>query len=561
MASITAELERLAALLEKGLLTREEFEHQKASLMASPSGTFNVPAHPSNPNKLQEAVGAYKLLETIGRGGMGMVYRGRHRTGTIARRQGGDVAIKVMHAQYGHDPNFQERFEREASLGLILDHPGIVRVHDLVVDAGTLALVMELVDGRPLSELIGKITGPIPWSRAAPMFQLLLEAAEYAHSKGVVHRDIKPENIIVTPTGQLKVLDFGIAKEMGSGATRTGTGMGTVDYMAPEQYTDAKNIDHRADIYALGMTLYEMLAGRLPWEPGAPEFTVLNKKAEGEIPSPTEFYPEIPNLVVNALHKAISVNPTHRFATATAFLGALQAQPLDQTDPAVWSSVSPIPEEPSSRQSTPKSGAPNGLLAGNQDLSQDRRAGWAKPGTKESRPDEAARDGVPISHKGRTLGVGLAILSVGVSCLCLVFATRSGALDDIPENDAEAVEYFQKACGRGNMEGCARLGVMFQEGRGVSSDDLMAVKYYTQACDGENPAGCRSLGVMYEYGWGVGEDETEAMRLYLTACNDGDLKACKYLAVMIDKGDADDRDATEEPNQKANPPSFDDEWE
>jgi serine/threonine protein kinase len=322
MAGTTQELKDLANLFREGLLTREEFDQQKQQLLAGSSS--GKATGTSSPN-VGDSVGAYRILGDLGRGGMGVVYRGKHRTAAIAKRQGGEVAIKVLHSQYAQDEAFRDRFEREASMGLKLDHPGIVKVHDLVIDGGNLALVMDLAEGRPLSEVIGKETGPIPWERAWPMFKQMLEAVAYAHEHNVVHRDIKPENVIVSPSGQLKVLDFGIAKDMEGGKTKTGTGMGTVDYMAPEQYTDAKSVDQRADIYALGMTLYEMLAGRLPWESSATEFQVMTVKSRGDFPPPTDFYPEIPERIVQVVKSATAVKPAKRIKSVAAFVSALES--------------------------------------------------------------------------------------------------------------------------------------------------------------------------------------------------------------------------------------------
>jgi serine/threonine protein kinase len=318
MADVTEKLKDLVKLLDRGLLSRAEFDQQKQALLAAPSSPQG-----SSPN-LSEAVGAYRILGELGQGGMGVVVRAKHRTAAIAKRQGGEVAIKVLHAQYAQDEVFRDRFEREASMGLKLDHPNIVKVHDLVIDGGNLALVMDLAAGRPLSEVIGQETGPIPWDRAWPMFKQMLDAVAYAHEHKVVHRDLKPENVILSPEGQLKVLDFGIAKDMEGGKTKTGTGMGTVDYMAPEQYTDASKVDQRADIYALGMTLYEMLAGRLPWDPVATEFQVMTLKSKGDFPPPTAFYPHIPPNVVEVVQKALKVEREARFSGVEAMVAALE---------------------------------------------------------------------------------------------------------------------------------------------------------------------------------------------------------------------------------------------
>ena len=320
MTSVPELLKDLADLLEKELITREQFEEQRDQILAETRTRASASA--SDPTMLTE-VGAYRLLGLIGEGGMGAVYRGRHLSETMAERQGGDVAVKVMHPQYTRNPDYRDRFEREAALGMKLDHPGIVKVHDLVVDGGNLALVMDLIEGQPLSESIGEAAGPIPWNRAWPLFQRLLEAVGYAHDQGVVHRDIKPENILVTPDGEPHVIDFGIAKDVDGSGTRTGTGMGTVEYMAPEQYTDAKAVDRRADVYSLGMILYEMLAGRLPWDANAPQFRILEQKANKELMSPSAFVAGIPPEIVAALSPVLAAAPGARPAMTSAFANAL----------------------------------------------------------------------------------------------------------------------------------------------------------------------------------------------------------------------------------------------
>jgi len=326
----TAEqLAQLADLLNQGLITRDEFDRQKNVLLSGTGGgetaavtsdsygdtaavTGELPGAPpaAPPEQESKSVGAYRVLSEIGRGGMGVVYRARHRSEVFADRQGGDVAVKVMHAHFAANPRFVQRFEREASLGLKLDHPGLVGVFDLVVDRGVLALVMELREGPPLATVGGEERGPIPVAEALPMFRQIAEAVDYAHRHGVIHRDLKPENVIVQPDGTLKVLDFGIARDEESQATRTGTGMGTVLYMAPEQAIDARSIDKRADIYALGMTLYEMLAGRLPWrsQDQLSDFSVLQVKANGKVPPPTDYYPDIAPDVVDVLMTALAVD-------------------------------------------------------------------------------------------------------------------------------------------------------------------------------------------------------------------------------------------------------------
>ena len=409
----------LFALLQQGALTQAEYDQQKAALLAitsgPPPGLSGPPPAGSDPS-IPSQVGAYKIIAPIGQGGMGAVYRGRHRSDTIAERQGGDVAIKVMHAQYARNPDFISRFEREASLGLKLDHPGIVKVHDLVVDAGTLALVMELVEGRSLADLIGKEVGPIPWPRAWPMFEQLLDAVEYAHDQGVIHRDLKPENVMVTPDGRLKILDFGIAKEAGgSGMTATGSGMGTVDYMAPEQHTDAKNVDERADVYALGMTLYEMLAGRLPWGDEVDAVGVLHRKLSGAIPPPTDFYPDIPPEVTQSVTQALLPTPARRPRTPGKLRKAL-GQPVHRTTPASVAQEQPDPGD------TPRPGD-HGSHGG-----IDQRADAPPLGVEGRGRPLGPEPGTPGPRRLRLfLGLGALVLTVvviaGIAGVALIAAS------------------------------------------------------------------------------------------------------------------------------------------
>ena len=274
---------------------------------------------PPHPN----SVGSYRLREFIAVGGQARVYRARHQNEVFAARQGGDVALKLLHSQFAVLPEARLRFEREAALGIELEHPGIVRVFEMIIDGPHLALVMEWAKGTVLSETIGTQTGPIPWDRARPMIAQLIDALKYAHQRNVIHRDLKPENIMLGPDQKLKILDFGIAKGLLESKELTTQGMGSLDYVAPEQWKDARHVDQRADIYALGMTVYEMLAGRLPWDEQADLSTILRFKAPGKLPPPTQipyrtpdgqtFYPSIPAPISNVVMKALAVAPDARF--------------------------------------------------------------------------------------------------------------------------------------------------------------------------------------------------------------------------------------------------------
>jgi serine/threonine protein kinase len=199
------------------------------------------------------------LEERIGQGGMGVVFRAQQ------TQLGRHVALKILPRRLAEDPAFVERFEREARALGKLNHANIVTVHDFGMHQGYLYFVMEYVDGLTLRQLMK--AGKLPPVEALKIVPQLCDALEYAHSEGIVHRDIKPENIMVDKRGRVKVTDFGIAKivdRKASTITEANSVIGTPQYMAPEQIETPRDVDHRADIYALGVVIYEMLTGELP---------------------------------------------------------------------------------------------------------------------------------------------------------------------------------------------------------------------------------------------------------------------------------------------------------
>src|SRR6266404_7111328 len=213
-------------------------------------------------------IGPYEIVGLLGAGGMGEVYRGRD------ARLGRDVALKVLPANLAADTDRMARFQREAQVLALLNHPHIAALYGLEEFGGVKALVMELVEGPTLDERIK--AGPIPLDEALPMAKQIAEALEAAHEKGIIHRDLKPANVKVTPEGKVKVLDFGLAKafageESGSdpsnsptlsqAATLQGVILGTAAYMSPEQ-ARGKAVDKRTDLWAFGCVLYELLTGK-----------------------------------------------------------------------------------------------------------------------------------------------------------------------------------------------------------------------------------------------------------------------------------------------------------
>src|SRR6185436_1265830 len=202
-----------------------------------------------------------EILELLGEGGMGAVYRARQRKLERA------VALKILSPELAADPAFADRFLREAQALARLQHPNIVSLYDFGEAGGYYFLVMEYADGLNLREIL--LRGDLKPREALAIVPQICEGLQYAHDAGVIHRDIKPENVLVDRSGKVKITDFGLAKILDQGGpsvTITGTGqvMGTPQYIAPEQLADSRNVDHRADIYSLGVVFYELLTGNLP---------------------------------------------------------------------------------------------------------------------------------------------------------------------------------------------------------------------------------------------------------------------------------------------------------
>jgi tRNA A-37 threonylcarbamoyl transferase component Bud32 len=242
----------MKCLLELGL---EEGSHVVITGAAEP------PAPPPTPEELQPLFPQYEILELLGQGGMGVVYRALHKG--LER----EVALKVLPAKAGRDPAFAERFAREAKALATLSHANITSVYDFGKAGEHFFLAMEFVDGLNLRQLLR--AGRVSPKQALQIIEQICDALQYAHDAGVVHRDIKPENILLDRKGRLKITDFGLAKllgrsEGGTGLTLSHQVMGTPHYMAPEQIEHPTAVDHRADIFSLGVVFYELLTGELP---------------------------------------------------------------------------------------------------------------------------------------------------------------------------------------------------------------------------------------------------------------------------------------------------------
>jgi serine/threonine protein kinase len=275
---------------------------------------------PSKANQL----GNYQLVEKIGQGGMGVVYKAIH---TSLNRI---VALKILPAERMSDAKFVARFNREwKSLGL-LNHPNIIQATDAGEVEGTCFLVMEFVEGIDLAKLTVR-SGPLPIPEACELVRQAATGLQHAYEHGLIHRDLKPSNLMLAPTGTVKILDLGLARLCNPSSdseelTSTGIIMGTPDYMAPELAFGMEHVDIRGDIYSLGCTLYHLLAGRAPFSGREFEGALKKLLAHSQVTPPAiqVFRPEIPRGLVALLDSMLAKNPADRFGTPAEAAAALQ---------------------------------------------------------------------------------------------------------------------------------------------------------------------------------------------------------------------------------------------
>lgn len=260
--------------------------------------------------------GRYDILELVGKGGMANVYRAHD---IIDDRT---VAVKILREEFINNSDFLRRFKNESKAIAFLNHPNIVKVHD-VSFSGIHYIVMEYIDGVTLKEYIDH-TGALPWKDAVYFTIQILHALQHAHDKGIVHRDIKPQNIMLLRTGEIKVTDFGIARFARSESrTMSDRAIGSVHYISPEQAM-GENTDERSDIYSTGIMLFEMLTGRLPFEADT-AVSVAIKQVQTPIEKPRDVNPEIPEGLEEITLRAVQKDPRLRFQSAAEMISALNA--------------------------------------------------------------------------------------------------------------------------------------------------------------------------------------------------------------------------------------------
>lgn len=279
-------------------------------------------------------LGNYDVLAKLAEGGMGTVYKARSRlTGEI-------VAVKVVSPGPARNPIVLQRFEREFAAAKVLDHPNVVRAIEFSGAGPHPFLVMEFVDGESLGQRMER-TGAVPEPEAVALIAQVCDGLQRAHKQGLVHRDVKPDNVMVNLDGVAKLTDMGLVKEIDNdlNLTKTGRGLGTPHYMAPEQFRNAKTVDVRGDVYSLGATLYALVTGTVPFATSNP-LECWMKKIRNEFPAPKELNAAISDRVDWAIRRAMSAEPNQRPSSCREFLEDLTGQSRASATP---SSTAPPP--------------------------------------------------------------------------------------------------------------------------------------------------------------------------------------------------------------------------
>ena len=469
MPTIPEQIQQLAALLEKGLITRPQFEAQRDELMAGYKGGAATPA--MGDTRPAGAVGAnltgmrileYRLERKLGEGGMGQVYLGAHET--LDQR----VAVKVLDPVLSRNEEVRTRFIQEANIQVSLQHPGIVRVLTANTDGEHLALVMEFVEGESLEQALARL-GRLPTPDALHLAEQVLAAVGHAHARGVVHRDLKPSNIMVQADGAAKVMDFGIAKVLGGAKlTRTGTLMGTAHYMSPEQVLGRTDVGPATDIYSLGVTLFEALTGRVPFvgqetDGSDSDFAVKRAHVESIPPDPRSLASELPETVATSVLRALAKDPAQRFASCEAFRAALTAPPAT----SATAPVTPSPGSPGDAPAAPRS--PKRVT--------ELESPVEPPPAPGGRPSaKSRRDSMILpTVLGAVIGGGVTLV------LVLVVVLVSGAIDleggdgaagDGPDEADSAEETSERAGGARVDDSVPRGSLAIVNGTALGTEDF-----------------------------------------------------------------------------------------
>lgn len=516
----------------------------------------------------------YRIIEQIGQGGMATVYKAYQ--ANLDRF----VAIKILAPQHAQSPGFRERFFREAKSIAQLSHANILPIHDVGIEDDLCFIVMKFVAGASMSDIMGE---RIPLPRICTYIDQIAGALDHAHENGIVHRDIKPANFLLDKEWVF-LTDFGIAKIMEGSTVLTTAGeiMGTPAYMSPEQAM-GKPTDYRTDIYSLGIVLYQMVTGEVPFK-GETPYGVMFRHVNDPLPLPRTVAPDLPEPVEHVILKALAKAPEHRYESAGKLAEALRmAASTEREELKTRIFSSPVIEQPAAEPPPEREANPISI---SRELSDpDANSAVAiETAPRQKRPflpvlalvgllavgiavflltkSTAPPPAVPTKPESEVINRPVPIKPPAEPAALLPGSETEGASQETapkppsptsPEEDAatlyqkamhsldqrnykDALQYFQRAGENGHAMGFHEIGYMYRQGLGVTRNDAEAAIWYRKAADQGIAASQSNLGVMYLKGEGVEKNEKEAFKWFMKAAGQGNPSAQFYIATMYRNG-------------------------
>ena len=463
-------------------------------------------------------IGKYKITRLIGEGGMAFVYEAEHEMLQTK------VAIKVLKPMLSANSQIKERFKNEAKLMANLDHPNITKVIDFDEQPEGLSIIMQFLNGEDLNQKI-KRSGPLIDKEIIDLYTQILSACQYAHKKGIVHRDIKPSNIFILPNGQVKILDFGIAKLFGLGneMTHTGTQIGTPIYMSPEQVKADKSIDHRSDIYSLGVTLYYAINGKPPYsEASESQFDIFNKIVFEPLPDGS-----INKNFDEFIKKACQKNREHRFQSCDEWIDSMIISDKSSLDANITIKPDPKIENNRTENNSSRGIDPDNIIRNKKKKRSIIIASsiliflllgyFAFYYYRISQVQKGIEYSNANNHEAAFDIFNSDLLKENAEAQ--YYLGRMYAIGQYVElNSDKAFILAKKSADQNNAQGLNLLGTLYREGQGAEKNMSKAIKCFKDAADLGNAKGYSNLGDAYFYG----NDEIEidfdkAMKYYTEA--------------------------------------------